>query len=139
MVDIRHKGSSAYFGVALEGETKVNLAGAARGLDSISINEVEDQRDIPGGGVYQARQPIGYKQGSSSFTVDENDLSRFLHGKIGKRLELEYGPEGNTTGKPKWNWEAIIASHTHSVENRGVRRISIDLNHDGLIAESTYA
>lgn len=134
----RYKGSGAFFSIGLAVDAQVNLTGIARGLDSISFSEVEDQRDVPGGGVTATKQALGYREGTSSISVDENEFTRPLFwSKNGKRFYVTYGPEGNGSGLPKYTYEAI-GTITHTFEERGVRRFSIELAHDGLAVLSTF-
>ena len=131
------KGSAAVLKISLHGQTLVNISGTLRGLSGFDISEVEDSRPIPGGGVQIGSQLLGYKEGSSSFTVDENATTApVFWGRFGRRFDVEWDPEGLGTGTPKHTFEAI-ADISHAWEARGVRRFSVTLNHDGLIARAT--
>ena len=134
----RYKGSGAFFSIGLAGPGQTNLTGEARGLDSISFSEVEDQRDVPGGGVTASKQALSYREGTSSISVDENEFTRPLFwAKNGRRFYCTYGPEGNASGAPKYTWEAI-GTITHTFEERSVRRFSVELAHDGLVTLGVF-
>ena len=129
----RYKGSAAYLSIGITEADQVAVSGVALGLDSINLNEVEDQRDVPGGGTTSTKQALGYREGTSSLTVDENPTTApVFHGKNGRRFYCTYGPEGNASGMPKLTFEAI-GTITHMIEERGVRRFNVELAHDGLI------
>ena len=142
------KGSNAFLAASLTSliADNVNLSGVARGLDNIDVTENEDSRDVPGGGVTSTRQNLGYKQGSSSITVDENDFTAPLfHGKNGRRFYVTYGPDGlpstaataQAEEKQKLTFEAI-ATITHTSEQRGPRRFTVEWQHDGIIDRSDF-
>ena len=136
----RAKGSAAYLAASLSENdpNPVILSGIARGLDNIELSEDEDTRDVPGGGVTATRQNLGYKQGTSSISIDENDFTKGLfHGINGKRMYMTYGPDGNATDARKFDFEAI-ATISHDIENRGVRRFSVEFAHDGLITVGKF-
>ena len=134
----RYKGSAAFFSIGLTEADQTNLTGEARGLDSISFSEVEDQRDVPGGGITATKQALGYREGNSSISVDENEFTRpVFWAKNGRRFYCTYGPEGNGSGAPKYTFEAI-GTITHTFEERGVRRFSVELAHDGLATLTTF-
>ena len=118
---------------------QTNITGVASGLDGISINEVEDQRDVPGGGITKAKQALGYREGTCTFNIDENSITGPLfHGKNGRRFYVTHGPQGNGTGNPKRTFEAI-ATITHNIEERGARRFNVTLSIDGLIKRTVFA
>lgn len=134
----RYKGSAASLSIGFSDSAKTDLTGIARGLDTFSIDEQEDSRDVPGGGDTATMQPLGTKRGNSSFSIDENNITGpLLHGKNGRRYYVDYGPEGNAAGSPKYSYEAI-ATISHSIEEGGVRRFNVTLSHDGLITEGTF-
>ena len=135
------KGSNAYLGASLTGLTTniVNLSGIARGLDNIDLTENEDSRDVPGGGVTTTRQNLGYKQGSSSISVDENVFTAPLfHGKNGRRYYVVYGPDGLVDGEQKLTFEAI-GTVTHTSEQRGPRRFTVEWAHDGIVDHGEFS
>ena len=139
MATTRHKGSAAVFEIALHGDTQVDISATLRGFDGITINEVQDDREIPGGGAQIGRQKLGYREGTSNFTVDENDDTRGVFwGHTGRRFDCSYYPEGKTSGKPQLTWEAIL-DITHNFEPRGVRRFTCAESHDGLVTYGTVA
>lgn len=134
----RHKGSGATLKVAPSGDTQVDISVEAVGLDGINLSEVEDTREVPGGGSQRTSQQLGYKEGSSTYTVDENDTTAPLFvGRSGQKFDHEYSPEGVETGKPKNDFVAF-AEISHSFEARGVRRFSVTMYHSGLIARGTH-
>lgn len=135
----RFKGGSAHFAMALDGVTPVEISGSTRGLDSITLAEIEDTRTVPGGGGQDIEQRLGYKEGSASLTVDENSTTRpVLWGRHGRVFDCVYGPEGGASGDPRFSWSAY-AEITHSFEARGVRRFTVALSNQGLITEGTFA
>ena len=62
----RYKGSGAYLSVGLAEAAQVDLTGIARGLDTFSLSEVEDQRDIPGGAATTGSRPYPPPRASGS-------------------------------------------------------------------------
>ena len=91
----RNKGASAVFKIALMGDTLIDISAEARGLDGVTLSQTEDTRTIPGGGDQIVRQKLGYKEGSSSFTCDENPITAtaFL-GAPRSRVRLRVQPTG---------------------------------------------
>lgn len=133
MAATRFKGSAAVYETALHGDTLVDISATLRGFDGIDINEVQDDREIPGGGAQIGRQKLGYREGTSNFTVDENATTApIFWGRTGRRFDNAYYPEGKTTGKPMYTWESIF-DITHNFEPRGVRRFTCAESHDGLV------
>ena len=138
MPPARFKGSNIYLGIALHGNTKVNIAGPFRGLSTVEVSDVYDIREIPGGGTTVGSQILNYREGTMTFEVDDNVHSHtVLFGRTARRFDVEFGPEGNATGKPKWTFEGI-ATITHTCDPRGIRRHSVSLDIDGLITRGTY-
>ena len=132
----RNKGASAVFQIALDGEPLVDISSEARGLDGVTLAQTEDTRTVPGGGDQVVRQKLGYKEGTSSFTCDENTITGPLFwGRHGRAFDCEYNPRGTASGAPKRSWTAL-GEITHSMEARGVRRFSVTLQHVGLITDS---
>lgn len=135
--DTRVKGSAATLEVALHGQPLVEVSGNLRGLDGFDMNEPEDDREIPGGGTQVGRQGLGYREGTSSFTCDENDVTRDLFwGNMGRRYDFRFRPQGEGSGLPQMTGEAI-ANITHTFEPRGVRRFTNNFEHDGLVTRTT--
>ena len=139
MPPARVKGSGLYLGIGLtESATKTELSGIARGLDAFDLQKVEDQRDTPGSGEVMGKQSIGYVDGTASFNVDENSITRHLFfGKNAQRVYVEYGPQGQVATKPKFTFEAI-QTVTWNWEERSVRRYTVQLQVDGDITEGVY-
>ena len=139
MPPTRFKGSQIYLGVNLHGITPLeNFAGPFRGLSNVEVSDVFDIREIPGGGENIGTQVLQYREGTMSFEVDDNEITHaILFGHTARRFDVVFGPEGNSTGKPRWTFEAI-ATITHTCEPRGVRRHSVSLDIDGLITRDTF-
>ena len=134
----RYKGSGLYLSLGLTQNAETAISGIARGLDTFSLSNVEDQRDVPGGGDVMGKQALGYREGNAEFTVDENETTRPLFwGKNARRFYCTYGPEGNASGSPKFAFEAI-ATITHNWEERAVRRFQVSLAVDGDVDEGTF-
>lgn len=68
----RHKGSAAFLSLGLTEADQVNLSGIARGLDNINVDEQEQTRPVPGGGVTRTVQALGYRKGNANLSIDEN-------------------------------------------------------------------
>ena len=134
----RYPGQKSYLGIARESNTLVDLTEVLRGLDSISLSEVEDTREIPGYGGVSASQLLGYIEGTGSFGIDDNSVTHPLFfGGNGRRFDVSFGPEGNASGAPSQTAVAYVEA-TLTGEARGVRRWAITLTVDGLITHSTY-
>ena len=136
---IRYKGSRAVLKIARDGVTPlVDISAVTLGLDSFDVDEVEDTREVPGGAAQVTSQALGYREGSSSFTVDENAITAPIFvGGNGRKYDIEFSPQGVASGGPSQTFEAI-AEISHSFEARGVRRFSVSLSHDGLITRATH-
>lgn len=135
---IRHKGSGEVYKITPSGGTLTDISVEAVGLDGINLTQNEDLREVPGGGSQRTSQQLGYREGSSTFTVDENDVTApLLVGRSGQKFENEYGPEGEASGMPRYTYISF-AEVSHSFEARGVRRLACTMYHSGLITRDTY-
>lgn len=135
----RHKGSAAFLSLGLTEADQVNLSGIARGLDNINVDEQEQTRPVPGGGVTRTVQALGYRKGNANLSIDENVYTGPLfHGKNGRRMYAVYGPEGNGVGSPKLTFEAICEV-AHNIESAGVRRFSVTLRVDGVVTRGVFS
>ena len=135
---IRYKGSRSVLKIARDGQTLVNISAVTLGLDGFDADEVEDTRSVPGGAEQVTSQALGYREGSSSFTVDENATTAPIFvGGNGRRYDIEFSPRGVASGQPRSTFKAI-AEVSHSFEARGVRRFSVSLSHNGLITRATH-
>ena len=129
----RHKGRTSYLALGLSGGALTVLSGA-RGLDGFEQSEPEDTREIPGGDQVRS-QRLGYRKGTSSFAIDDNETTRsILWGTTGLSAKVVYGPQGNASGLPRVTSSAFLEV-SHTFEARGVRRFSVTLQHSG---ESKY-
>ena len=117
----------------------VNISGSLSGLSSIDFDVVRDIREIAGGGRNVGSQLLPWKDGSGSIACDDNATTfpLFWDGHA-VRFNVEIAPEGTETGKPKFEFEAIL-DITINYEARGVITYAITMNIDGDVTESVYA
>lgn len=130
----RRRGKDTYLEARLFGTGNwIDLTDTLRGLDGISVNQVEDSREVGGGGGKVGVQFLGYQAGVSRLVIDVNITNIALFWmKIGRRFEFRYGPLGKASGNPRWYWQSISVPQIN-FQPRGVGRFSVVNNHDGLI------
>ena len=129
--------NSATLEVSWDNATWVDISGSLLGLSGFSLSEVFDTFTITGGGTTQGVGKTGYRTGTSSFPIDENDVTRTqLIGVGGASLYLRYRRTGAGSGKPQRVWSGP-ASVTLESEPEGRRRFTVNIDNNGVVSRET--
>jgi len=82
------------------GGAAVTISGEGNGMATIDLARTKEPRVIPGGGTNVRRQAGGLFDGSVTFTIDFNDVTRpLIWGYEGTKFELKQYPRGNASGR----------------------------------------
>lgn len=131
MTAISRSGSNAKTAISRDGMVWADVSAAIKGFDGLDITEEEGTVDLAGGGNRTGMITTGYVTVNTSFTVDENELSRpVLTGFNGGTLHVRYRREGDGSGKPQAIYVGPVTV-SWTADARGKRRYSVDMMVDG--------
>lgn len=105
-------GSRSVFKVArTSAATKTTLTGSLHGVDNLLHGRSFNTRNVPGGRGNAGVQDTIFVTHDFSHVADDNSVNGPIYGDANsKRLYCEYGPEGESTGSPKYEFEAVVTT-----------------------------
>lgn len=119
--------SVVFNSVTLDGDQKV-----------LRVNESIDTIDVSAGADTAHTYITSLTDGTATITLLRDDTSATRLVDIGDEGDLVWGPEGNTTGDPRYTVNAILTSYEESYPFDGEVEVTIGLQYSGGVVEDTY-